>query len=176
MRRIVARCCSACFGKFSNFAPLRQRSLHGKLLVSSHGRTRGRSRSRKRQAKHVRHVVSRVRHHHGRLGIRRLSFGSFCRFSIRHVPSVYTRGRVSNVSVSACHCVVGSFCQNNGRRGALGRGVSDSLFSRAFVIFRVSDVGSSPLLFPLIALVVVSMFLRGVHVGGGHGILIVRRT
>lgn len=146
-------------------------------MVSSHGHSRrGPSRARTRQRRELRHAVGRVRRHHGRLGMRDLSFGAFCRFSIRHVPSVYDRGDVNNVSVSACHCVVGSFCQNNGRSGALGRGVSDSLFSRAFVIFRVSTVGSSPLLFPVIALVVVSIFLRGVHVGGGHGILIVRRT
>lgn len=111
----------------------------------------------------------------GRVGIRDLSFGSFCRFSLHVVPVVYGRGGVS-FSVAGCGFLLGGFCGKKRLRGALGRSFSASLFRRPFVIFRVSTVGSSPRLFPVMALVVVSIFVRGVELGGGEGTLVVRRT
>lgn len=74
-----------------------------------------------------------------------LYFGDFCRFDARQLPGVYRRGNLRNVSLSSCGCLLGSFCGKNDRSIALGRGVSDDLFSRAFVIFRVSDVGNTPI-------------------------------
>lgn len=119
--------------------------------------------------------VSRVRRRGHELGIRRLSFGSCCRFTLRHVPRV-ARLRGVDFGVRSFTTVLGRFCHNNRLRVALGSSLGVGLFSRHFVIFRVSGVGSSPMLFPVIILVVVSIFLRGVHVGGKQGTLVVRRT
>lgn len=125
--------------------------------------------------RHVRHGVSGVRHRGEDLGISRLSFGACCRFTLIEVPRLVIRRGV-RFTVRSFTTVLGPFCGNKRQSRVLGGSLSTALFSRGFVIFRVSGIGSSPVLFPVVILVVVSIFARGVEVGGNEGYLIVRRT
>ena len=165
------------FNGFTGFTPPLREDLRKSLIIDDRNRShQNPDETEAQREERLERTINQIEQRRKELKVESLSFNTFYEFSVQRIPDICSENSIGGIDISTYRYMMKDFYRGGNHDKTLNENMDSSLFDETFIVFEIDAIKDDPLLFPIVALIIMDVFLQKMRIKKHRKVLVLEEA